>query len=208
MRFAVVLFAVALSLPALADGIPEKGEGTLSILGGARFVPSSSAYVNEQGATHRSVQPGVLAAFGYMPDDELHFKIELGYGVDSYKFMGGDQLSVRTISILLGLDTALVKGSWYGVYAGGGLGYLLNSGTRQGKTAEANATGAYLALGVRVKLNEHFAAVLEDRYTLASAAVDQTSSNTLVVGGNLLSLGILFHFNSPDDKGHPRGPND
>jgi hypothetical protein len=26
------------------------------------------------------------------------------------------------------------------------------------------------------------------------------------VGGNLLSVGLLLHFLSPEDKGHPRAP--
>jgi len=207
MRIAVFLLAAALTCPALADGVPEKGEGTIAILGGARYVPNGT-YIREQGASHAFVQPGVLAEFGYMPDDELHFKIDLGYGVDSYGLASGDRLLVRTTTIILGIDTVLVRGKWFSLYAGGGIGYLLNSGTRSGVSSEANATAACLAVGVRMRLGDHVAAVLEERYTLASAAVDQTSQTSLVVGGNFLSLGLLFHFLSPDDPGHPRGPND
>ncbi len=207
MRLAVFLLAAVLSFPSLADGVPEKGEGTVTILGGARYLPNGT-YINEQGASHKLLQPGILAQFGYMPDDELHFKIDLGYGVDRYLLSGGSQLTVHTTTIMLGIDTVLARGSWFTFYAGGGVGYLLNTGTRAGVSSEANATGAYLAVGFRARLTDHVAAVIEERYTLASAAVDQTSSTSLVVGGNFISLGLLFHFLSPDDKGHPQGPAD
>ena len=50
------------------------------------------------------------------------------------------------------------------------------------------------------------ALVVEDRYTLASAQVDAQSNQKLNVGGNLFSLGLMFHFLEPDDKGKPTGP--
>ena len=39
-----------------------------------------------------------------------------------------------------------------------------------------------------------------------SASADPAFSNTVNMGGNLLTAGILFHFFSPDDKGHPGAP--
>jgi hypothetical protein len=37
--------------------------------------------------------------------------------------------------------------------------------------------------------------------------VDAANSNqSFNVGGNLLSLGVMFHFLQPDDKGHPQSP--
>ena len=40
----------------------------------------------------------------------------------------------------------------------------------------------------------------------ASAQVDYSSTQKLNVGGNLFSIGIMFHFLQPDDKGHPQAP--
>jgi hypothetical protein len=71
---------------------------------------------------------------------------------------------------------------------------------------EANSTAGYVGIGFRFQLGGPVALVLEDRWTLASAQVDPTSSQKLNVGGNLLSLGVMFHFLEPDDKGHPKPP--
>ena len=48
--------------------------------------------------------------------------------------------------------------------------------------------------------------MIEERYTLASAQVDPQSKERLNVGGNLLSIGLMFHFLEPDDKGKPTAP--
>jgi hypothetical protein len=203
MRLALLLVLAA--APALA-AVPEKGEGTITLLGGARFlVPGNGAYIDEQSATHKVFQPGGFASFGYQYDDELHFKIEIGYLYDSYRIAGGD-LTVRTVPILFALDTVLWSGKRFSLYGGGGIGYSLNTGTRGGVNNEANSTAGYVGIGFRFQLGGPVALVLEDRWTLASAQVDPTSSQKLNVGGNLISLGVMFHFLEPDDKGHPRPP--
>ena len=149
-------------------------------------------------------QPGGLASFGYQFDNELHIKIEIGYLYDRYRIAGGD-LVVKTIPILLALDTTLVTGKWFTLYGGGGLGYSLNTGSRGGANNEANSTAGYVALGLRLRLGGPLALVIEDRWTLASAQVDAgNSTQTLNVGGNLLSLGLMFHFLQPDE--HPGMP--
>jgi hypothetical protein len=200
MRLAL-LFAL-LAAPALA-AVPEKGEGTLTVLPGARYIFGNSAYLNEQGGSHRALQPGVIGSFGYQYDDELHFKIDLGYLIDSYS----DGLQVRSIPILIGMDTALLRRSWCTVYGGGGIGYSLNTGTRSGATQEANSTAGFLQVGWRIALASKVALVIEDRYTLASAQVDfPTSAQSLNVGGNFFSVGLMLHFLEPDDKGHPQAP--
>jgi hypothetical protein len=207
MRFLVAVLLAA-ALPAAAEeGVPEKGEGTITLQGGARvFLPGNDAYISDVGASHRAFQPQGIVGFGYQYDEELHFKIEIGYATDTYRMAGGE-MTVKSIPILLGLDTALMRGSWYTVYGGGGIGYSLNNATRNGNYNEANSTAAYLALGMRMKLGGRFALVVEDRYTLARAAVDPlTPDQQLNVGGNLFSLGILFHFLEPDEKGHPQAP--
>jgi hypothetical protein len=202
MRLAFALLLAALSASA---AVPEKGEGTITLFGGARtLLPANNDYLNEQVASHRALQPGGLVAFGYQYDEELHFKIEVGYMMDRYRIPGGD-LQVRTIPILLALDTTLVKGQAFTFYGGGGIGYFLNTGTRHGVSNEANSTAGYLALGLRLQIAGPVALVLEDRYTLASAQVDAESKQRLNVGGNLLSLGLMFHFLEPDDKGKPTG---
>jgi len=200
MRLALALLLAASSATA---AVPEKGEGTITILGGARtLLPGNGDYLSEQGATHRVIQPGGLASFGYQYDDDLHFKIEVGYLYDRYRIAGGD-LSVRSIPVLLALDTTLVRGSAFTFYGGGGIGYSLNTGSRSGVNNEANSTAGYVSLGVRFRLAGPMALVIEDRYTLASAQVDPQSTQRLNVGGNLISLGLMFHFLQPDDHGKP-----
>ena len=104
-------------LAVLLAAVPEKGEGTITLLGGLRTIfPANNGYLNEQpGATHQQAQFGGLGSFGYQYDEELHFKIEIGYMLDRYKIPGGD-LSVKSIPILIGLDTALWRGQAFTLY--------------------------------------------------------------------------------------------
>lgn len=200
MRLALALLLAASTA---AAAVPEKGEGTITLFGGARtLLPGNGDYLTEQGATHRVIQPGGFASFGYQYDEELHFKIEIGYMYDRYRIAGGD-LQVKSIPILLALDTVLIHGQAFTFYGGGGIGYSLNTGSRGGVDNEANSTAGYVALGLRFRLAGPLALVLEDRYTLASAQVDAQSSQRLNVGGNLVSLGLMFHFLQPDDPGKP-----
>jgi opacity protein-like surface antigen len=201
MRLAL---AVLLAASAASAAVPEKGEGTITLLGGARAVPGNGDYLTDKGATHQVIQPGGLASFGYQYDDDLHFKIEVGYLIDRYRILDGD-LRVTSIPIFLALDTPLVKGRLFTFYGGGGIGYSLNTGSRHGISNEANSTAGYVALGVRVQVSGPVALVVEDRYTIASAQVDAESTRRLNVGGNLLSLGLMFHFLEPDEKGKPTG---
>lgn len=199
MRLAFVAFLAA--APALA-GVPDKGEGTITVLGGIRaMVPGNQAYLSEQGASHQALQPGALSSFGYQFDEELHFKIEIGYMLDRYHMVGGD-LAVKSIPILFALDTVLTRGASWSVYGGGGIGYSLNTGTRNGINNEANSTAGYLALGLRYQLTGPMALVVEDRFTLASAQLDPVSTQRLNVGGNFLALGLMFHFFEADDHEH------
>ena len=201
MRLALALLLAA---SASAAAVPEKGEGTITLLGGARaLVPGNGEYLTEQGASHQPIQPGGMASFGYQYDEELHFKIEVGYMYDRYRVGGTNLLVVKTIPILLAIDTALIKGRAFTFYGGGGIGYSLNTGSRGGVNNEANSTAAYLSLGVRFQVAGPVALVLENRYTLASAQVDPQSTQKLNVGGNLLSLGLMFHFLEPEEKGKP-----
>jgi hypothetical protein len=203
MRLALLLALAA--EPALA-AVPEKGEGTITLLGGARYLWGNGDFIQDQFAAHKVFQPGGVAAFGYQYDDELHFKIEIGYLYDSYRIPGGD-LVVKTIPILLALDTVLLAGKWFTLYGGGGLGYSLNTGTRgSGSPNEANSTAGYVAIGFRVRLGGPVALVLEDRLQISSAQVDSTYQKPLNVGGNLLSVGLMFHFLEPEEKGRPKPP--
>lgn len=196
---ACVLFAAA---PVLA-GVPEKGDGTITVLGGLRAIPGG-AYASETGATHSLWHPGFLLALGFQPDDELHGGIQIGYGLDRYE--GTSDLKIRSIQILLALDTALVQRDWFTLYAGGGLGYSLNTISRPSGDLEANSGVGFVSLGFRFRLADHVAAVIEDRYSISSSAADPNASNTVNMGGNLLTAGIMFHFFSPEDKGHPTAP--
>jgi hypothetical protein len=207
MRKVIVLAALLIAAPSYA-GPPEKGEGSVTLLGGLRFVlPSNADYLSDPGqvgATHTPLTPAGIASFGYQFDNELHFKIEVGYLSDKYSNPAGD-LTIRSIPIFLGLDTVLVKNERLTFYGGGGIGYLLNTGSRNGVNNEANSTAGYLSLGLRVQLGGVAAFVVEDRYILASAAVDASDpGRTLTVGGNLVLAGIMFHFFEKDD--HPMHP--
>jgi hypothetical protein len=202
MRPALALLLAA--APAIA-AVPEKGEGTIAVLPGVRAVYGNGGYLDEQGASHQLLQPGGIASFGYQFDDELHFKIEIGYQLDRYRMPGGD-LTVKTIPITIGLDTTLWKGSWFTLYGGGGIGYSLNTGTREGVNNEANSTAGFVGLGLRLRLAEKLALVFEDRVTLASAQVDPVSTRQLNTGGNFFSVGLMFHFLQPEDKGKPQAP--
>jgi len=200
MRLCLALFLA--SLPAFS-AVPEKGEGDITFLGGLRTIfPANNAYLNEQtGASHQPLQFGGLASFGYQYDDELHFKIELGYMIDRYKLTGGDLL-VRTVPILFAMDTALWRGKAFTLYGGGGIGYSLNTGSRNGTNNEANSTAAYLGVGLRLQISGPLAVVFEDRWTLASAQVDAgNSKESLNVGGNFFSVGLVLHFLQPEEKG-------
>ena len=198
--FALGLVVVA-AFPALG-GVPEKGDGTITLLGGARQIPTGDY---GSGKDHSLIQPGLVLGFGYQPDDELHGGIQIGYMLDKYRGGAGD-LSIRTIQILLQIDTALVKESWYTLYAGGGIGYSLNTGTRGATNVEANSTAGFIALGGRFRLTDHLAFVVEDRYTISSAAVDAAAGGrTVNVGGNFLGIGLQIHYFSSDDRGRPGG---
>jgi len=200
MRAAIAVLLLA--APVFA-GVPLTGEGTITLLGGVRsIVPSNRDYIVEQGATHSQIQPGGIASFGYQYDDELHFKIDLGYMIDHYRIPTGD-LDVRTVPILIGMDTVLWRTQKLTLYGGGGIGYSLNTGTRNGINNEANSTAGYVGVGLRIQLGGPVALVIDDRFTLASAQVDAANSTrTLNVGGNFLSLGLMFHFLQPEEKSY------
>ena len=201
MRLLIALLLA--SAPALA-AVPETGEGTITLLPGLRTIfPTNSGYLVDQGATHSQLQPGGIASFGYQYDDALHFRIDLGYMVDRYRFIGGGDLSVRSVPMLIGLDTVLWRALSFTLYGGGGIGYSLNTGTRNGINNEANSTAAFLALGLRVRLGGPVALVIEDRFTLASAQVDAANSTqSLNVGGNFLAVGLMVHFLQPEEKSY------
>lgn len=193
-------------LAVLLAAVPEKGEGTITLLGGVRTIfPTNSDYLSAQpGASHQPLQPGGIASFGYQYDEDLHFKIELGYLFDRYKIPGGD-LTIKSIPMLLAMDFALWRSPRLTLYGGGGLGYSLNTGSRGGLSNEANSTAAYVGIGLRVQLSGPVALVVEDRWTLANTQADPDPAlPRLNVGGNLFSLGLMFHFLEPDE--HPTMP--
>src|SRR5207245_10862511 len=138
-------------------------------------------------------------------DEGPHFTSAVGYLWDRYRIAAGD-LEVKTIPVFLALDTALVHGRSFTFYGGGGIGYSLNTGTRNGVSNEANSTAGYVALGLRYQLAGPVSLVIEERYTLASAQVDPQSTQRLNVGGTLFSLGCMFDFLAPDEPAKPKAP--
>jgi len=202
MRLRSLMFLLLAAAPALA-GVPAKGDGTITILGGVRGIPGG-AYASEQGKEHSLWHPGFMSEFGYQLDDELHGGIQIGYQLDEYE--GTTPLKIRSIPILLVMDTALAQRSWFTLYAGGGLGYYLNTVTTPTGDVEANSAAGFVALGFRFRITDFMGGVIEERYTIASATPDSGSTNTVNMGGNLVSAGLMFHFFSPGDKGHPSAP--
>src|SRR3979490_532812 len=175
MRRTRSLAAVLLLLPvaaARAEGVPEKGEGTVALLGGARLIPQhgflSTVRQDGRSISQRQFQPQGSPFPGVLPDADLHVTIGFGYGIDKYQISDGD-LSVTSFTILLGADTPLFRGRSWEIFGGGGLGYSLNTLSRNGTNPESNPTAGYLALGFRRQLAGRFALVIEDRYTVASA---------------------------------------
>jgi hypothetical protein len=198
--------ALCVALPRRAQAaVPEVGEATVTILAGWRGVPQHAlmAELKNDGLnpTHPAFQPGFLLQLGFQPDDDLHITVDLGYGLDSWKIDGGDA-SVSIVNVLLSADTALLKGKGWSWYLGGGLGYSLNTFSRNGLATESNGSAGFLKTGLRLQLKGPVALVIEDRYTLASADYPELKS-MVNVGGNTLSIGLMFHFLSPEDKGHP-----
>ena len=203
---ALACTALCVALPrAAAAAVPEAGEATVTILAGWRGVPQHALMAelarDGESPVHSAFQPGFLLQLGFQPDEDMHLSVDLGYGLDSWKLNGGDA-SVSIVSILLAGDTALLKGKNWSWYLGGGLGYSLNTFSRNGRSTESNGSAGFLKTGLRWQLWGHAALVLEDRYTLAAADYPELKS-MVNVGGNTLLIGLQFHFLSPDDKGHP-----
>ncbi|HKC59644.1 MAG TPA: outer membrane beta-barrel protein [Myxococcales bacterium] len=203
MRLRTAASLLLAAAPALA-GVPEKGDGTITVLGGIRAIPGGE-YQSETGAKHSLWHPGFLVGLGFQLDEELHGGIQLGYALDQYGD-GANALKVRSFQILLAADTPLFQGTWYTVYGGGGIGYSLNTISRSAGDLEANSSLGFLALGFRFRISDHVGGVIEDRYSISSAAADPSALNSVNMGGNLLTAGIIFHFFSPQDKGHPDIP--
>ena len=201
---ACALAALALAAPVRA-GVPEKGEGTVSVLAGWRGIPQHDLMAqltrDGQAPLHAAFQPGFLVELGYMPDDDLHVTIDLGYAIDRWTLKDGDA-AVKVVNILLSGDTPVIKGPRWSLYFGGGLGYSLNTFSRYGKDTESNGSAGFLKVGFRWQLSGPVALVIEDRYTLSSADYPELKS-VVNVGGNLLSIGLHFHFFSAPEKGHP-----
>jgi hypothetical protein len=203
---AAALAALCAALPSAARAaVPESGEATITVLGGWRGVPQHSLMAeltrDGESPSHSAFQPGFLLQLGFQPDDDLHVSIDLGYGLDAWKLANGDA-SVSIVNILLSGDTALLKGKGWSWYLGGGLGYSLNTFSRGGRATESNGSAGFIKTGLRWQLKGPVALVIEDRYTLASADYPELKS-VVNVGGNTLSIGLMFHFLSPEDKGHP-----
>ena len=207
----LALSCAALSCAAVSSAasaaVPQSGEATVTLLAGWRGVPQhalmSQLTRDGENPVHPLFQPGFLLSLGFQPDDDMHISIDLGYGLDKWQLANGDA-SVSIVNVLLAGDTALLKGPRWSLYLGGGLGYSLNTFSRGGRSTESNGSAGFIKAGFRFQLTGPVALVLEDRYTLASADYPELKS-IVNVGGNTLSIGLQFHFLSPDEKGHPSG---
>jgi len=202
-------FALLVAAPARADDgpppIPAKGDATITLLGGWHLAPQHDFYSEQERdglePTHSALQPGGVLSLGYAADNEFHVTIDLGYAVDSWQLNTG-AANASMVTILLGADTPIVSTSIATLYGGGGLGYSLNTFTYQSQSLESNSSAGFVKLGVRFRLSRRFALVIEDRYVVSGALWPQLNSS-FTVGGNLLSVGLMLHFFSPEDSGHP-----
>src|SRR5438132_895738 len=65
MRLRTAAWILLAAAPALA-GVPEKGDGTITLLGGLRAIPGGD-YQSESGNKHSLWHPGFLIGFGFQP---------------------------------------------------------------------------------------------------------------------------------------------
>jgi hypothetical protein len=197
---ALLLCAAA---PVARAGVPDVADGTIALLGGWRGVPQHALMteLSRDGLSpqHDAFQPGFMLELGYRSDADLHMTIEIGYGVDKWLLTGGDA-TASIVDVLLAADTPLWQGESFMLYGGGGMGYSLNTYTRNGASTESNSTAIFAKVGLRVQLYGSLALVLEDRWTFASSDYPELKSS-INVGGNLLSLGFMLHFHMPNE--HP-----
>jgi len=214
MRRLTLLLALACSLPAFADNdpppvsIPAKGDATVELLGAWRLAPQHT-FLSEQDRDgldpqHNAFQPAGILSLGFAPDAEFHVTIDVGYATDSWKLTTGTA-GASMVTLLLGADTPILVTKYFTLYGGGGLGYSLNTFSYQSGSTESNSSAGFLRVGARIRLTRRIALVVEDRYVVSNALWPALNSN-VNVGGNLLSVGILVHFFSPDDAGHPQMP--
>src|SRR5207237_2508772 len=133
---------------------PSKGDGTITVLGGLRAIPGGD-YAAEPGRDHSLWHPGFLGEFGYQLDDELHGGIQIGYGLDRYG--GVAPITIHSIQILVALDTVLAQQNWLTLYAGGGIGYQLDTANTVRGGVEGTSGAGLLAHGVRCPTGRHVA---------------------------------------------------
>src|SRR5437763_460085 len=83
-------------------GTPMKGEATVSILAGARWVPQGTFIDDQTRAGFRPwktfTEPGFLLDLGYAPEPDFHITLGLGYSVDKI-FMVPGTLQTKSFTI-------------------------------------------------------------------------------------------------------------
>jgi len=213
----LLLAALVAASGARAGSLPGKGEGTIELHAGGRWVPNGG-FLDDQAragytAFRRLLTPGFTLGLGYAPEADLLVKIDIGYGIDRI-YMTPGTFNTRSIQIVLGGSWAFLKRPWMTVYGGGGLGYSLNTLIQNAAQVEANSTAGYLCLGLRFPLLKNVALVVEERYTLAFAGLPGTtgpliyggSATSINAGGNLLSAGFMFHYTDSEEKERPYHP--
>jgi opacity protein-like surface antigen len=196
-------------------GVPGAGEATATLLTGARLVPQGGFIDDQRAAGYHPfktfTQPGFLLSLGYAPEVDFRIGIDIGYALDKIYMSAGD-LSLHSVTIIFAADASFFRRSWITLYGGGGLGYSLNTLQQNGgPSVEANSTAGHVCIGARFPLTTNFALVLEDRYTLAYAGLPASgsginyagNSTSINVGGNLLSIGLMFHYTDPEDAKRP-----
>jgi hypothetical protein len=134
----------------------------------------------------------------------MHVSIDVGYAIDRWRLSTGSA-SAQTVNVLLSGDAPLWQRRNFTFYFGGGFGYAINTFSLNGAATESNGSALYAKVGLRVRLADSLALVLEDRYTYSNSDYPALHSS-VNVGGNLLAVGLQLHYAAPDDKGHPQGP--
>lgn len=196
----------AVSLPARAErpptGVLRPGDGTIALMGGGRIIPQHGFVSQQQrdglSPVYTPVQPTGVASLGYQIDEMLHVAIDFSYANEITGLTGGDA-SARSFGLLIALDGTLFARHWISLYAGGGLGYSLNTFGRAGQDTESNSTAGMVKAGARIRLTEKLALVLENRYVLSSAYWPLLNSG-VNVGGYTFTAGLLLHFFSGGDR--------
>ena len=193
MRVLVIVFAV-LALEGAAWARPVEDGTRVSILAGARYVPTQH-FMDEAAATGDPVKssspfgPEGMLSFSYAPEPAFEVSLEVGYAYSHYTLQSGP-LTMQNIPLVATLRWMPFEGRLCPYLAAGG-GYML--GMVDGGTADqkdAHSQEFHAAIGLIYEVTPSVWVFAEDRFQIASS--DILPIGQIQTGGNALMLGVSF----------------